>query len=144
MEQRTCGECTKCCEGWLTASVNGHMMSPGKPCYFLSQGRCSDYNNRPEDPCKVYSCAWLTDASFPSWFKPSLSNVIISKKTPVDKNLTYYEVVEAGAKIDSTVLNWIIRWAIATSTNLIYSVDGKAYTLGSAEFTQVAPELLSA
>lgn len=118
-------------------------MSPGKPCYFLVNGRCSDYANRPVDPCQGYTCAWLDDTVFPDWLKPSVSKVIISKKIPADANLTHYEVVEAGAKIDSVVLNWIIRWAIATNTNLVYLVDGKSYTLGSAEFTQAAPALLS-
>lgn len=141
MEKRTCGECTKCCEGWLPADVRGHVMSPGKPCYFLAQGQCGDYANRPEIPCKSYVCAWLSDTTFPKWIKPSLTNVIISKKVPENKELTYYDVTECGTKIDSVVLNWIIQWAISTGTNLVYSVNGVRYILGNPEFTQAVANL---
>lgn len=141
MEKRTCGDCTRCCEGWLPADINGHTMYPGKPCHFLAQSKCTIYKDRPENPCKVYKCAWIEDETFPEWIKPNLSNIIISKKIPENKNLTYYDVTETGRKIDSTVLNWIIQWALLNSVNLIYSVDNIRYMLGSSEFTQAVKNI---
>lgn len=143
MEIRTCGECSTCCGGWLAANIHGHEMAPGKPCYFLQQGKCSNYAGRPDNPCKQYSCAWLEDTTFPDWLKPNLTNVIISKKVPENKNLTYYDVIEAGGKIDSEVLNWIIRWALSQpiTKNLIYSVNGNKYVLGTTEFIEAVHAL---
>ena len=75
---RTCGDCTKCCEGWLEGVVHGYKMYRGCSCHFLEKS-CSAYESRPENPCKSYNCAWLLEDKFPSWMKPSLSGVIITK-----------------------------------------------------------------
>ena len=59
---RQCGTCTKCCEGHLVGTINGKEMYPGKPCYLLQIGKgCSDYENRPEEPCKAFNCQWITN-----------------------------------------------------------------------------------
>jgi hypothetical protein len=66
--------------------------------------------------------------------KVEISNVIFSKKVPQDTNLTYYDVLETGTKIDSTVLNWIILWSLRENLNIIYSVGGERHCLGSEKF----------
>ena len=141
MQKRACGDCSKCCEGWLSDTIRGHAMYPGKSCHYLTNSTCTIYKDRPETPCQVYNCAWIEDETFPSWLKPSLTNVIISKKVPDNKNLIYYDVTETGVKIDSVVLNWIIQWAIANSKNIIYTVDSKKYMIGTLEFTQAVHAL---
>ena len=134
--QRQCGECTKCCEGWLQGNVHGHAMFPGRKCHFLGNA-CTIYKDRPQNPCRDYTCAWIEDHVFPEWMKPNLSNVIISEKVNEDNpNLTYYEVNEAGGKIDSSVLNWLIHWALREKKNIIYEIAGKQHVLGGNEFHQ--------
>ena len=136
--QRSCGECTKCCEGWLEATIYGNSMHGGKPCFYLDKG-CTIYENRPKDPCREYTCAWLEEDSFPMWMKPSSSNVIVTHKTsPDDPTVSYYQVTEAGGKIDSSVLNWLIHWALRNQINICYEVAGKHHVMGTQAFRDAA------
>ena len=131
---RQCGTCTRCCEGWLEANILGQDLRNGKNCQFLKDSSCSIYADRPHEPCRNYTCAWLDDTIFPDWLKPHLSNVIITKKVPDDVKLTHYTVVETGVKMDATVLNWIILWSIRENINLIYCIDGEKHCLGDEHF----------
>lgn len=134
--KRECGECTKCCEGYLTANIHGHAMYKGNPCFFLEK-KCSIYSDRPVEPCHEYNCYWIDSDELPMWMKPSLSGVIISEKVhSSNPNLTYFDITETGSKIDSKVLNWVIHWALRNKRNLIYEVDGKQHILGNNEFSQ--------
>lgn len=73
------------------------------------------------------------------WMKPSMSGVIITHKTSKENPAaSYYHVVEAGKKIDSNVLNWLIHWALRNQVNLFYEVDGKHHMMGTAEFREAA------
>jgi hypothetical protein len=111
-------------------------MCSGKPCYYLGEG-CSIYADRPKDPCQDYTCAWLDDDEFPMWMKPDVSNVIVTKKThPTDPSLTYYDVTETGETMDSRILNWLVHWTYRNQYNLIYSLSGKKYVLGSSDFAK--------
>jgi len=136
---RACGDCTKCCEGWLEGVVHGYRMHRGCNCHFL-EGNCKIYEERPENPCKNYSCAWVLEDRFPGWMKPNLSNVIITKRStrvPTEdgmKIVEYYDVIEAGSAIGSAVLNWLVHWALDNDVNLVYELDGKVHTLGSITF----------
>jgi uncharacterized cysteine cluster protein YcgN (CxxCxxCC family) len=130
--KRTCGDCTKCCEGWLHGVAHGERFYRGKPCHFVEIGKgCTIYENRPIDPCITYKCEWLTNDDFPMWMKPSLSNVLVTKKTG---KIEHYQAIEAVSKMDSAVLNWLILWAIRTGNNLTYFVDGGPNRIGSQEF----------
>ena len=136
---RACGDCTKCCEGWLEGVVHGHRMHRGRQCHFLETS-CQIYSARPENPCKNYNCAWVTEDKFPGWMKPNLSNIVITKRTirvPAEggmRQFDYYDAIEAGDKIDSSVLNWLIHWALEDNINLVYELDGKAHSIGHREF----------
>ena len=136
---RACGECTKCCEGWLEGVVHGHRMSRGCSCFYLEK-TCQIYDARPDNPCKNYNCSWLNEGFLPAWMKPNLSNVIVTRRSamvPTISGMTridYYDAIEAGGKIDSTALNWLVRWSVNSGTNLAYEVDGCVYTMGSQEF----------
>ena len=133
--QRNCDECTKCCEGWLEGNVHGHQMFRGCKCHFLETS-CQIYDQRPDEPCKNYNCVWLTDDKFPAWMKPNVSGIVVSKRKNVFpttdgmKVLDYHEAIEAGGKIDASVLNWLIQWSTNNNVNLLYEVDGKIYAVG--------------
>jgi hypothetical protein len=141
LQKRRCDGCTKCCEGWLSGNVYGHEMFTGRKCHFLEK-QCTIYDSRPENPCQTYECAWLNDQSIPGWMKPDLSNVIISKRiersNKLNKNIEFYQISEAGSRIDVGILNWVIHWAIQNNLNITYQIDGKFHTLGSPEFNEYA------
>jgi len=130
---RSCGECRKCCEGWLSASIYGKFMSKGQPCYYLGDG-CTIYEERPEEPCRKYECMWIESEVFPMWMKPSVSGVIVTRRVVEGSGVLYYTVLEAGRKIESSVLNWVVQWALGTQSNIHYEVGGKSYMIGSSEF----------
>lgn len=68
--KRTCGECTVCCDGWLSAEIWGHQMGGGVPCHFLEHGKCGIYGLRP-DVCRSFECGWLMAGSrFPEEWRP--------------------------------------------------------------------------
>lgn len=139
---KACGECTKCCEGWLGGTVHGQRMYRGCKCFFLEK-TCQIYPERPDSPCKSYNCSWLTEESFPAWMRPDLSNVIVTKRSTMVptsdgmQRIDYYDAVEAGGKIDSTVLNWLIHWALDRNHNLAYEVEGKVHALGEWRFKRL-------
>jgi hypothetical protein len=132
--KRECGECTRCCEGWLTGEIYGHKFYPSQPCFFLGKN-CTIYEDRPDTPCKAFKCEWLQNNNFPEWLKPNISNVIVLQK--VKDNILYYEAVETGKKIDSVVLNWIIQQILQRGLNLYYKIESAAYKIGSEEFLKL-------
>ena len=132
---RECGNCHKCCDGWLKGNVNGKSFYPGKPCHFvLSRKGCTIYENRPDNPCKSYVCEWLVNDDFPEWFKPELSNVLINKRNVSGHN--FYCLKECGIKIDSAALNWFIQYALTNNYNIVYEVDGGKNFIGCPEFVE--------
>ncbi len=72
---KECGECHKCCEGWVGGDAFGVPFHPHRPCAF-HQGKCLVYSFRP-DVCKKFFCAWA-QGLFPDWMRPDLTNVLIS------------------------------------------------------------------
>ena len=133
--ERSCGECSKCCEGWISGEAYGHKFYKGCPCFFLEK-TCSIYDLRPNEPCKSYKCAWLEEEIFPLWLKPSMSNVIITKRYRKldNREIYYYAIDETGKKIDSSVLNWLILFALNKNVNILYRIDGGPNRIGSNEF----------
>lgn len=136
MEKRTCGTCTKCCEGWLAGEALGHSFYPGKPCHFISIGKgCSVYSKRPKDPCQTYKCAWLIDENIPEWMKPSDINLIVDyRKT--SSGIPYISLREAGDILSAKVLTWFIQYALANNANLYWEIQGGVNWIGSPEFGQ--------
>ena len=134
MVERKCDGCTKCCEGWLTGEVNGYSFFKGRPCFYLNK-TCTIYESRPEHPCRVYECEWLSDSVFPMWMKPDISNIIITKRT--HEYIDFYEIIEAGGIISAKTLNWLIQWALDHKINLLYFVEGGLNRIGSKEFLEI-------
>jgi hypothetical protein len=119
---RSCDGCTACCEGYLTGQAYGHHFQPGKPCFFKGERGCSIYSDRPENPCKSFKCEWLSKDYLPMWFRPDLSKVIVTVGQEDDGE--WLLVSEAGRKIDSAILSWILIWAANNKKNIRYQVDG--------------------
>ena len=117
---RQCGKCVACCSGELPGTVNGHSFYSGNPCHYLDMEKgCSIYENRPESPCREFSCEWLLQKNdIPLWMRPDLSGVILHKKSDVLYMNEYNGIVK------SNVLNWTIHYAVRTNTNLVYFING--------------------
>jgi hypothetical protein len=129
---RTCGTCTKCCEGYLYGEVRGLKFYPGMPCHFKGDGCCTIYPDRPKKQCQDFNCLWLTDDRLPSWMKPDKSDVILVK-VQTDRH-EFVEAYEAGSKIDSTILNRLLQYAMHHNLNLLYQVGGGWNAIGTPEF----------
>lgn len=138
---RSCDGCTKCCEGYLTGEAEGKTFYPGKPCHFVTIDKgCSIYTKRPKDPCVTYVCAWRSDDELPMWMKPSEVDAIVDKRVTTN-GTRYLHVHEAGSSLSSRVLTWVIEYALATGTNLLWELDGGKHWVGSTEF---AAEMMGA
>ena len=131
---RSCGECAKCCEGWLHGSAHDHAFYKGMPCFYLEK-TCTIYDNRPVNPCQTYKCAWLAEDIFPMWMKPHLVNAIITRR--VNGDIVYYEIVEAGGILQAATLNWLVQWALNTNNNISYHINGGANKVGTQEILKL-------
>ena len=58
----------------------------------------------------------------PMWFRPDLSKVIVTDRQYDDGD--WLMVSEAGQKMDSAILSWILIWAANNKKNVRYQVDG--------------------
>lgn len=132
---RHCDGCKKCCEGWLAGTAHNIDFYPGKPCHFLSNKRgCTIYNNRPDEPCKSYQCEWTVNSNIPEWMKPDEINVIITRRSV--NGIEFWDVMEAGSKLDVSVLNWLYIYCINNQQNSVYRINGGFNYIGTDEFIQ--------
>ena len=133
IKKKECGTCTKCCEGWLHATVRGHDMYPGKPCFFIEIGKgCKDYKNRPKEPCKSFSCSWLEIEEMPEKFKPENSGVIMHYKS--NNGNPYFSITKAPNNPTIHFLSWAMIYARSRSANIFWNVDNNSYWVGNEEF----------
>lgn len=132
---RSCEGCTKCCEGVLQGEALGRSFYAGKPCHFVAIGQgCAVYAERPEDPCIAYECAWRRDETLPMWMKPSEVGAIVDWRQTSLAGARYLEIHEAGQRLDSAVLTWMIEYALTAGINLIWTVEGGKHYIGSPDF----------
>lgn len=137
--KRSCGTCTKCCEGWLTGEAHGKKFAPGTPCHFKSATGCAIYDERPENPCKTFACQWLIDEQIPEWMKPDIVDLIILKRKYDEHDVV--ELIEAGSKLDSRILSWFfMHWVEGRIDNLKYSINGGANLIHRNTETKKEPE----
>lgn len=73
MSDRECGECTACCS---VMDIPRLRKGPGVTCHNLGPNGCNIYEDRPDVPCKSFSCAWL-QGFFGEDHRPDKSGVII-------------------------------------------------------------------
>lgn len=144
MTTRSCDGCTKCCEGWLITNVEDQPIFRGSPCKFVSIGKgCTRHETRPEDPCRVFHCAWITDVNIPEYLKPDSSNVIL-----IDRELEgnyYLAMFPAGGAISSSLLSWFITYGLTKYGNVYWETElFSRYYLGSPQFSEaMAREIAS-
>lgn len=132
---RSCGECTACCDGWLTGNIRGHALGAGAPCPFRANGGCTIYDERPDYPCRGFFCAWrLRGNPFPDAFRPDRLGVIILAK-PWRDRVAYY-LVPAGRDVDATLLEWMRTYSTSTGTPFLFRHHGRDRGYGSREFQQ--------
>ena len=90
--KRNCDGCTACCNGTLPAKVLDFSLYRGSPCKFLCETGCSIHDTKPENPCTLFNCQWVLDATMPEWMKPSLSGIILDIR--VNEKLMIMHMVE--------------------------------------------------
>lgn len=135
MTKRSCGDCTKCCEGWLEGQALGQNFYPGRPCHFVAIGKgCSVYAKRPKEPCQLYKCGWIEDENIPEWMKPSEVDAIVDYRNI--NGIPYINIKEAGSVLSSKVLTWVIKYALTNKANLYWEVNGGKNWIGSPEFVK--------
>lgn len=72
--------------------------------------------------------------------RPDLSGVIITRiSNPMRPDLIYYEVSEAGGKLNVSTLNWLVQWSLRTGSNLSYEIEGKRHLIGDSVFKSSIP-----
>lgn len=132
---RECDGCVECCKGWLSACINGTPIYPDKPCRFMSTTGCTNYENRPVDPCITYKCEWLLDPNIPDWLKPDKSKVMVTHRPwGPNKEYIYWEVKECGVGIDTLVLDWFKTYCSSNNIQLRVEIDGQWRSFGTPEF----------
>ena len=96
-------------------------MRPWKPCIYSKEQGCEIYETRPENPCKVFECAWLQDKHrLPEHMKPSECGAIVL----LDRNWRGSKVIRAvpaGKKIPNETLEWLMAYARKQSLPLLFS-----------------------
>jgi hypothetical protein len=139
---RTCGECTKCCEGYLHSEnileIKGKYFQLGvNPCPVLQIGKgCGDYENRPERPCRGFKCEWLRQPDvYPDEMRPDKILAIFSLQE-VD-GIPYLRVTEAGGRLDAEVLSHAIKLTLLNKFNIYWEVDGKMHWFGNKDFVTI-------
>ena len=139
---KSCDNCTKCCEGFLQATIRGHEVGGWegtdvhnpKPCPFVIKDKgCKQYLLRPKDPCKTFKCEWLTNEDFPEEMSPNKSHYItVSKLTP--NGIPYIALTDAGQQLDSRVLSWHVKYALSKNLNLSWRINGVVDYVGHNNF----------
>ena len=133
--QRACGSCTGCCEGWAAGSIRGHAMYAGKHCHFLTEKKCTIYEERPVSPCRNFVCGWLADDSpFPEEFRPDHIGVIIIRIRW--RNRPAYLLLSAGRDPDAALITWMEAYAMRSGQPFFYSIKGEKVGFGPVEFLQ--------
>lgn len=132
---RDCGSCTACCDGWMAGMINGHEMKPGTPCHYVREGACSIYAERPESPCRTFSCAWVVaDSPFPDEFRPDRLGVIIVR-IKWREQLAYL-LRSAGHDPDAALLGAMQRFSMQTGRPFFYEIAGEKLGFGPPAFQQ--------
>jgi hypothetical protein len=104
---RSCGECTMCCQGHLTGTAHGFEFGPNKPCHWVRKSGCSIYDFRPYSPCKTFKCEWKINKSFPDEFRPDkIKAIFVNRQLETGDRL---DVVEAGDALNAKLLHFIIQ-----------------------------------
>lgn len=140
---RQCGECTKCCEGYLHGESDLIMQDGktfklgGSPCPILQIGKgCREYENRPQNPCRGFECEWLRQPDvYPEEMRPDKVGAIFSLQD-VD-GVQYLRITEAGKRLDAEVLSHGVKITLINRYNLYWEIDGRMHWFGNKDFVTI-------
>lgn len=130
---RECGSCTRCCEGYMYANIEGRELRPGKPCIFLKVNEgCGRYDTRPYYPCASFKCAWLENKKIPDEYSPLSSGVIIS----MGKVHEYEYALLIAAPNDPTeeMIDWAEEFYGKQNISIVFKSGDKFDYRGLEEF----------
>lgn len=132
---KSCGTCTKCCEGWLTATIDGYQMYPGQACYFLEQGvGCKRYETRPVYPCKKFVCTWLDMKDIPDKWKPENCGVIMKSGNIHD--FVFIQFIEAPNSPSKEMILWAKEFFKKKKINFLYYDSTGVHPIGDRYFVR--------
>lgn len=141
-EERQCGPCTACCDGWLRINIHGYDVRPGRPCPYSIAHSCSIYENRPEDPCRKFVCGWLVRGSpLPEEFRPDKIGVIFVISPW--RGVPIYVLTPAGRDPSDDVLRWTKEWSLRVQKPFLYQSGGEWYAFGSPQFQKEVLEKMA-
>jgi hypothetical protein len=130
---RHCGECTACCDGWVTGIIEGHEMYPGTPCYFRGDQCCTIYARRPQYPCGDFQCGWLRSGNpFPDEFRPDRLGVMVINMTWRGREA--YMLRFAGRDPDVNLVAWMRDMSERTGRPFFYEDHGERLGFGPPDF----------
>ena len=136
LNSRTCGDCTKCCEGYMSGVIFGKPFFPGNPCHYVNPGvGCTIYKDRPEVPCKSFQCSWLLNQDFPEWLKPSKSKVILTYVK--EEEIWFLKATEAGQTMSGEALSYLVIYCLKNNINFCWEIQKTLSWLGSNDFLEV-------
>lgn len=117
-------------------------MAPGRPCPYSTGSGCSNYENRPVDPCVHFFCGWRSEGSpLPEWMKPNNARVIVLFEQSHWRDMPVDVAVPVGRRIPPRALGWLMDFAQREHRALIFSeqlVENGKYTTKQA-FTAYGP-----
>jgi len=132
-KNKTCGTCTKCCEGWLTFTVDSTRIYPGNPCIFLKQNNgCTRYDTRPNYPCKTFNCVWLDIKNIPDKWKPENCGVIM--KFNAIHDIKYVEFIQAPSLPSKEMIDWAKNYFKKNKINFLYVNENGVHPYGEKIF----------
>ena len=104
---RSCGSCTKCCEGYLSLAINDMILQDiSKKCIFLEHKSCKIYETRPQT-CQRFFCLFIKDSTIPEWLRPELSGILLRKLKTEEE--PYLNVISFEDKITKEVADWLFE-----------------------------------
>ena len=121
MAKRQCQPCTACCDGWVQITVKGCEAYPGKPCPQSGESGCTDYDNRPVDPCQKFKCAWVKEGSvLPEEFRPDECGALMIEHILTWQGIKVDLAVPVGREIPEKTLVILMQLAEKNMRPLIY------------------------
>lgn len=141
-DQRRCGSCTACCDGWLQIEVRGHKVGRGAPCPFSTGHNCNIYTERPENPCQKFTCGWLAARSpLPEWMRPDQAGMILLPAQFRWKDLSVDVAVPVGEAPKTKALTWLKSFCEGQRRPLLYQIGAEWFAFGPEAFQK---EMLAA
>ena len=142
---RGCGECTACCEGWLSAEDLD--MRPGKACKHRIESGCSIYPERPEVPCKTFRCGWLRDSQvFSEDLRPDKCGAILLSDRPA-AGYEVWRLVPVGRHVSAETLNRFAELAQTIPVPMMWTEREEKFAEGAGDtltFSSGSEEFISA